>query len=426
MKKFNELGLSMELLKVIEGAGFTEPTEIQEKSIPLALEGKDIIGAAKTGSGKTLAFGLPIIEKLQAGKPQQALILVPTRELAQQVGEAIQVFAEYKQLRVAVVYGGVAISNQINSVKFSEIIVGTPGRILDHLERRTLEFFDLKVLVLDEADRMLDMGFYEDVTEIIKQCPIKRQSMLFSATISQDIDYMAKKYMNSPSEVSGEVLVDPTKLEQFYYDVPSHLKFSLLVHLLKQEQSGLAMIFCATRDNAEFVGKNLARLGIEAMTIHGGFSQDKRNNIMEHFKAGKFYVLVCTDVAARGLDIQEVSHVYNYDIPKSTEEYIHRIGRTARAGKNGKAISLVADRDYENFNAVLKGGEVKIKMLELPKIERIFIKWFPESTGFKSGGRFGGRGEYRGRGAGRTEDDGRHKRHKFTHGKPSGNSRFRR
>jgi len=430
MKKFEELGLSPAILSLIIDAGFTEPTEIQEKAIPIAMQGKDLIGSAKTGSGKTLAFGLPIIEKLSQGLKSQALILVPTRELAQQVGETLEIFSKDKGLRVAVVYGGVDIKNQINEVKYSEIIVGTPGRILDHIDRRTIEFFDLKILVLDEADRMLDMGFYEDVIKIVNNCPRKRQTLLFSATISQDIDYLANKYMISPVEISAETLVDASKLEQVYYDVPQHMKFSLLVHLLKDEQSGLAMVFCATRNNADFVGKNLSALGIETVIIHGGFSQDKRTKIMEHFKQGKFYVLVCTDVAARGLDIQEVTHVYNYDIPKVTEEYIHRIGRTARAGKNGKAISLVSPRDYDNLNNVLKGAEVKIKQIELPRIERSYIKWFPEPREEREG-RFGGRTGFRGRGGdkggsghsekGRTYGDGR-SRFSSTHGKPR--SRF--
>lgn len=440
VKKFDELGLSSELLKSITEAGFTEPTEIQEKTIQLALEGKDIVGSAKTGSGKTLAFALPIIDKLEKGINSQALILVPTRELAQQVAEVLEIFSKNKGLRVAVVYGGVDIKHQIQSVSYSEIVVGTPGRILDHLERRTLELFNLKTLVLDEADRMLDMGFYEDVTEIVKQCPIKRQTLLFSATISPDIDYMTKKYMHNPVEIVAEAFVDASKLEQVYYDVPSYLKFSLLYHLLKEEKEGLAMIFCATRNNAEFVGKNLNLLGIEAVTIHGGFSQDKRNNIMEHFKSGKFYALVCTDVAARGLDIEEVTHVYNYDIPKVTEEYIHRVGRTARAGKNGKAISIVTDRDYDNFNQVLKGGELTIKRLELPRIEKVPLQWFPEGTVFKRGsGEYRGRGEGRGsgrfgsRGGGRREGGfnrgsrfgnkgSEHRHHKVTHG--HSNSRF--
>ena len=421
--KFDELGLTKELLKILEEQGISQPTEIQEKAIPLALQGKDLIGSAKTGSGKTLSFSLPIIEHIQQGTPSQALILVPTRELAQQVGEVFEIFSKTKGLRTAVVYGGVDIKNQIQAVKYAEIVVGTPGRILDHLERRTLEFFNLKILVLDEADRMLDMGFYEDVTEIVKQCPIKRQTMLFSATISQDIDYLASKYMKSPSEVSAAAYVDASKLEQIYYDVPQYLKFSLLVHLLKEEKSGLEMIFCATRDNADFVGKNLSALGIDTMVIHGGFSQDKRTKIMQHFKSGKFYSLVCTDVAARGLDIDEVSHVYNYDIPKTTEEYIHRIGRTARAGREGKAISLVSERDYDNLNAVLKGAEVKIKSAELPKLERVFIKWFPERTEFRRGhGKYrGGRERFGRRESGRGDRRESHNRprHRFTHNKPT-------
>lgn len=367
MVSFRELGLSEAFLHTLSQLHIHEPTEIQEKTIPLALAGNDVIGGSATGSGKTLAFGAGIIQTLEPGRSIRSLILTPTRELAEQVGISLQKFAQHTRLRVAIVYGGVGMGPQVEALERADIVVGTPGRILDHLERGSFSLRAIKILVLDEADRMLDMGFIEDVTRIIKGCPAERQTLLFSATISPDIAHIAKRYMKNPLEVSAGEHVDPTKLAQFFYDVPKHLKFSLLVHLLKQEKAGLVMVFCNTRHNAEFVGRHLRNNDVQAVAIHGGLTQAKRNHIMEQFRANKVYVLVCTDVAARGLDIKNVSHVYNYDLPPTSKEYIHRIGRTARAGSEGKAVSLVADRDYENFRQVLRDDTLHIELLALPQ-----------------------------------------------------------
>ena len=338
---FKKLGLNEQLLKAIETLSFESPTEIQEKAIPLALQGRDIIGSAATGSGKTLAFGASIIQNLPRNHGVQALVVTPTRELAEQVGRTLQTFSRFNKLHVALVYGGVAIGPQVYEIERADVVVGTPGRILDHLERGTLSLNKVKTLVLDEADRMLDMGFIEDVDKIISLCPKERQTFLFSATITPDIATMAKKYMRDPVEVSVESYVDPSKLQQAFYDVSQNLKFSLLVHLLKNEQTNLVMVFCNTRRNTDFVAHNLQKEGIDATAIHGGLTQAKRNRIMEHFHKGNVVVLVCTDVAARGLDIKNVSHVYNYDIPPGSKDYIHRIGRTGRANKKGSALTFV-------------------------------------------------------------------------------------
>jgi len=373
MEKFAKLGLSKELLKAIEEAKFKEPSEIQEKAIPVSLQGKDIIGGSATGSGKTLAFGAAIIQGVEKGKGVQALTLTPTRELAEQVAESLERFSAYKDISVSAVYGGVGFEPQIERIKYSEIIVGTPGRILDHLGKRTLILNKVKFLVLDEADRMLDMGFIDDVREIIEQCPTHRQTMLFSATISPDIAHLAGKYLKNPVEIAVESYVDASLLEQVYYDVDQDKKFSLLVHLLKSEKGGLVMVFCNTRHNTDFVARNLQRYDIDAMAIHGGLSQNKRTHVLEKFHSSKVYVLVCTDVAARGLDIKGVSHVYNYDSPKTSKEYIHRIGRTARAGKEGKAITIIGQRDYENFRKVMQDPDLSIKQEEAPEVDEIRV-----------------------------------------------------
>ena len=371
MESFRKLGLSEQLLKLLEKAGIKTPSEIQEKVIPLVLEGKDIIGGSATGSGKTLAFGAGIIERIQVGKGIQTLILTPTRELAEQVGNVFERFSDYKNVRVAIVYGGVSINHQIKDIRVADVLVGTPGRIIDHMERGTVNFSNLKVFVLDEADRMLDMGFIHDVEKIIRNCPKERQTLLFSATISEDIEHIAKKHMKNPVIVSVESYVDPLKLKQIFYDVPRNQKFSLLVHLLKREEHGLVMVFCNTRHNTDFIERNLRNLGIDVLAIHGGLTQQKRNKIMEKFSGNRVHVLVCTDIAARGLDIKGISHVYNYDIPKTSKDYIHRIGRTARAGKEGIAINILYDRDYENFRNVLRDSSIKIDRVEMPEIETV-------------------------------------------------------
>lgn len=379
MENFRKLGLSEQILKSLKEHEFETPSEIQEKTIPLVLQGKDVIAGASTGSGKTLAFGSAIIQNCKKDFGIQALVLTPTRELAEQISKALKRFSKHSPLSIIPVYGGVSINPQIEDMESAEVVIGTPGRILDHLERGTIDLSRLKILVLDEADRMLDMGFREDVEKIIFQCPTKRQTLLFSATISQDITRLANKYMKDPEEISAEQYVDASKLVQFYYDIEDNLKYSLLVNLIQNEDAKLIMVFCNTRRNVDFVANNLAANGIDALPIHGGFSQEKRNKIMEKFHGKKVQVLICTDIAARGLDIKGVSHVYNYDIPPDSKEYIHRIGRTARAGTEGKVINIVASRDYENFRCVLKNDELKITRLEPPEnLERIRIKWMPE------------------------------------------------
>ena len=375
MNKFEKLGICKSILDVIKEFGFEEPTEVQEKSIPLAIQGKDVIAGASTGSGKTLAFGSAVIQNSEKQGVIKSLVLVPTRELAEQVAKELRKFSKYKHLSVIDIYGGVSITNQIQKLRKADVVVATPGRMLDHIQRNTIELGFVKTLVLDEADRMLDMGFIVDVKKIIKECKNNKQTLLFSATLSHDVLNLANKSMNNPVSVSCKSNVDPTKLDQVYYDVSDYLKFSSLVHFIKKDKSDLVMVFCNTQRNTDFVARNLQELKIKALAIHGGHTQDKRKKTIAQFHSKDVDVLVCTDVAARGLDIKEVSHVYNYDIPKEPDQYIHRIGRTARAGKKGKAISILSSRDYENFSKLKhKYPDLPLEKKELPEVQKVFIK----------------------------------------------------
>ena len=373
MENFKQLMLSEELLSAIKEAGFEKPTEIQEKTIPLILDGKDVIGSSSTGSGKTLAFAAGLIDSAKRGDGVRTLILTPTRELAEQVASTVRSFSRGKGLRIVQVYGGVSIKLQINKLRNADIVVGTPGRLLDHLNRKTINLSKVKHLVLDEADRMVDMGFIRDIEKIINYCPVDRQTLLFSATMSQDINYIAKKYMNDPVKFTSKEQIDPSKLHQVYYPISQDMKFSFLAFLLKREKNGIAMVFCNTRRNTDKLTKKLEKNNLNALAIHGGLSQNKRLEVMRAFHLKKTLILICTDVAARGLDIKDVTHIYNYDIPKTSSEYIHRIGRTARAGKNGIAISFVSSGDHGDFNQILKNGASNIEKLKLPKFEYLKV-----------------------------------------------------
>ena len=396
MKEFEKLGVSESLLKFVRARKFEHPTEIQEKSIPLILKGKDVIAGSATGSGKTLAFGAGIVEVVEKGKGVQSLVLAPTRELAEQVSEEIREFSYSKGLEVVSVYGGVSIDNQIKKLAYANVVVATPGRLLDHMNRKSIDLSRVSFLVLDEADRMWDMGFQEDVSKIVRNCPKNRQTLLFSATITPELSSFSEKYMKRPVEIQVENYVDASKLKQIYYDVRDDEKFSFLVYLLKNENAGLVMIFCNTRTNADFVAKNLKLNGVDAQAIHGGLSQAKRDSVLKRFDNSTVNVLVCTDVAARGLDIEGISHVYNYDVPSDAKDYVHRIGRTARAGAEGIAVNIVASRDYDNFYNVQKNNrEINIERVDTPKFPRVSFRIERRE------GR-GKRGQGRGRGPGNS------------------------
>jgi len=394
MNLFEDLGLNPDLLTAIKKLGFTKPTQIQGTSIPHILLGKDVIGESATGSGKTLAFGCGILEHVVPGQGLQALILTPTRELAEQVRGAIGKLSSQKHLKIISVYGGVSINPQIFELTRADVVVATPGRLLDHLERRTVNLSKIKLLVVDEADRMFDMGFIDDVEQIIRVCPAKRQTLFFSATISSRVKELANKHMHNPIMATATKMVDPEKLKQVYYDVQKNLKLSLLIYLLQHERLGLVMVFCNTRSTTDFVVRNLRKNNVDAIAIHGGLSQNKRTRTMELFNRAKVEVLVCTEVAARGLHIENVSHIYNYDIPKDANDYIHRIGRTARAGESGKVINLLCDYDHDNFSRILNEYRTfKIEKIMTPQLPRVMIVRDdnfrrPQRTGFHREGGF--------------------------------------
>lgn len=393
---FEELNLNPLILRQIKREGFLEPTPIQEKCIPEIKAGHDVVGHAMTGSGKTVAFSLPILEGVTPGRGIQALILTPTRELCLQVKDTFDTFGKHLNVFSAAVYGGVGMGNQIQELRRADIVVATPGRLLDHMERRTINLSGVHFLVLDEVDRMFDMGFIDDVDKIIRHVPANRQTLLFSATVTRRVHELINKYLKSPVLLKAETLVDKSLLKQIYYVVEPNEKFSLLVHLLKAKPYGLALIFCATRHEVDRVVRNLKAAEIKAMAIHGGLTQPKRMHALESLKKEYIEFLVATDVAARGLDIKNVMHVFNYDVPKTSDDYIHRIGRTARAGKNGEAVTLLTRRDFDNFRHVLSNRSLEIIKVELPEFERLRSAMMPpkgyrETPGHRPQGHGGGR-----------------------------------
>lgn len=391
--KFEDMGFDGRILRALAELGFEQPTEIQEKSVPHVMQGKDIIGQSMTGSGKTLAFGCPILQKIVHGRGIQALIITPTRELADQVAGHMKKYAKHMTAEICEVFGGVSLEPQVVALRRADIVVGTPGRILDHMSRRTIDLRNVKFLVLDEADRMLDMGFIDDIRRIMSVLPDKKQTMLFSATMPPEIEYLARRFMHHPVKVKTQSLVSKQKMRQYYCDVKPHDKLSLLVHLIRKEKPHLAIVFCNTKRMTDFVGRVLAENGVEAKSIHGDMSQAARMHALESFHRGTIHVLAATDVAARGLDIKDVTHIFNYDLPGDAENYTHRIGRTARIGKEGKVISLLAPEDHEAFRRIIRTHEVgKVVETSFPHIQ---VRMHHEARRGHYGGRSrGGRRRY--------------------------------
>ena len=340
------------MVSVLEKHGITVATPVQNEIIPAILAGRDVLAQSETGSGKTLSFAIPIIEKLTHRDGLRALVLVPTRELCSQVADEFVKFSQGKHLGVTSVYGGVSINNQIKKMKTTNIIVATPGRLIDLLDRGSVRLDTVQYLVFDEADRMLDMGFIRDIERILKRMPQKRQTMLFSATVSKEIATLSQKYLHNPKQVHLASEVKPEYLRQTYYQTAADQKTQLLIHLLKHERD-LALVFCNRKRITAKLAKKLSAEGVHARCLNGDMSQAQRERVTAEFRQKRFSVLVATDVAARGLHIEDISHVYNYEIPKDVESYTHRVGRTARAGKKGEAISLVTGDEKKFFQQIL-------------------------------------------------------------------------
>jgi ATP-dependent RNA helicase DeaD len=345
---FESLGLGPEIVRALGEIGFEEPTPIQEQAIPALLDGKDVMAQAQTGTGKTAAFGLPMVERLEEGvRGPQGFVLCPTRELAVQVAEAIHRFGKYRDTSVVAVYGGQPIDRQLRALRRPvDVVVGTPGRLLDHLRRETLRLDEVRFVVLDEADEMLDMGFLEDIETILSALPAERQTGLFSATLPRRVTELARKYLDKPVTIRVEPeQVTVPQIELIYYEVSPHAKVEALTRILDVEDPSSAMIFCRTKVEVDELTQALQSRGYAAEAIHGDLSQMMRDRVMARFRAGTATLLVATDVAARGLDIEHVSHVFNFSLPGDAESYVHRIGRTGRAGRAGVAISLVVPRE---------------------------------------------------------------------------------
>lgn len=373
--KFNELHLSAYLLAEIEKAGFVEASPIQEQTIPLALEGKDVIGQAQTGTGKTAAFGLPTLEKIRTSEDTiQALVIAPTRELAVQSQEELFRFGRSKGVKVRSVYGGSSIEKQIKALKSgAHIVVGTPGRLLDLIKRKALKLHHIETLILDEADEMLNMGFLEDIEAIISRVPEDRQTLLFSATMPDAIKRIGVQFMKEPEHVKIAAKELTTELvDQYYIRVKEQEKFDTMTRLMDVDQPELAIVFGRTKRRVDELTRGLKIRGFRAEGIHGDLDQSKRLRVLRDFKNGNLDVLVATDVAARGLDISGVTHVYNYDIPQDPESYVHRIGRTGRAGKSGQSITFVSPNEMGYLKIIEDLTKKRMKGMKPATAEEAF------------------------------------------------------
>lgn len=366
---FAELGLSAPLLESIASVGYVKPSAIQERTIPVLLNGQDVIAQAQTGSGKTAAFGLPIIESIdRKARGVQALVLCPTRELAIQVAEALESLGNHKRVETLAIYGGQPYERQIRGLQRGvQIVVGTPGRVMDHMRRGTLNLDNIKYFILDEADEMLDMGFVEDIEWVLQHVPTERQMALFSATMPPRIAELANNYMNDAQRISvrGKQMT-VAEIRQTSYEIPRGRKLDALARILEAETPSSAIIFCRTKHGVDELGEGLMQRGFAVETLHGDLSQSQRDRVMKRFRAGQADILIATDVAARGLDIPDVSHVINYDLPESPETYVHRIGRTGRAGKSGEAISLIGPRDFRWIRQLERITKAPVEPRRLP------------------------------------------------------------
>lgn len=371
---FADLDLNRHILKAISAVGFEEPTPVQLEAIPVMLSGRDLIAQAQTGTGKTAAFALPIIQRLKTDtKRPQALVMAPTRELAVQVAETFHQLGRTRNIRSLAVYGGQPIERQLRALRYPvDVVVGTPGRLMDHIRRETLDLRQVRTVVLDEADEMLDMGFIEDIEWILERVPEERQTALFSATMPSRIVSLARKHLNDPARVAIEpehVTVEATR--QTYYEVTPRAKMDTLTRILDVENPNSAIIFCRTKREVDELTQKLQSLGYPAEALHGDLSQTQRDRVMLRFRRNQAELLVATDVAARGIDVENISHVINYDIPNDPESYVHRIGRTGRAGRTGNAVTLVTPRERRLLRAIENATGQRIERQAVPSREEV-------------------------------------------------------
>ena len=393
--KFAALGLSEKILEGVRAAGYTEPTPIQLRAIPLVLSGKDVIGSAQTGTGKTAAFALPILSKLGKHNPvgPRALILEPTRELASQVETAIRDYARFTDLKVTVVYGGVGYGKQTDELRAgADVVAATPGRLLDHLEQGTLRLDQVEFLVLDEADRMLDMGFLPDVRRLVEKCPKHRHTALFSATIPPQIETLIQWAMHNPETIEIGARRTPAEtVKHVIYPVSDTQKSDLLIQLLERVNYNSVLVFCRTKHGADRIAGLLKRANHAVAVLHSNRTQKEREQALEGFREGKYEVLVATDIAARGLDIADVSHVINYDVPQHPEDYIHRIGRTGRAEQTGDAYTLMVAEDAPHVFAIERFISQKIPRVKLENFNYTYTALFEEAKPGAAAGGFPGK-----------------------------------
>ena len=374
---FSELGLSAELLRATDKQGYQEATPIQQQAIPLILEGRDLLAGAQTGTGKTAGFTLPLLQRLQDSEPQghkrrvRALILVPTRELAAQVAESVRDYGRYLPFNSTVIFGGVSINPQISKLRNGvDIVIATPGRLLDHMQRGTIRLDAVETLVLDEADRMLDMGFIRDIEKVLQVMPRNRQNLLFSATFSKDIKQLANKLLNAPMEIQiARENTTAEQISQVVHPVDRNRKRELLSHMIGAGNWRQVLVFTRTKHLANRLAQQLERDGLSAAAIHGNKSQGARTRALADFKKGAIRVLVATDIAARGLDIQQLPHVVNFELPNVPEDYVHRIGRTGRAGMEGEAVSLVCIDEKKLLSDIERLLKQEIKKVIIPGYE---------------------------------------------------------
>jgi ATP-dependent RNA helicase RhlE len=421
---FSTLGLSDQLVQGILATGYTAPTAIQSRAIPLAVAGRDIIGCAQTGTGKTAAFVLPMLHHFlqhaasQKGHPTRGLVLTPTRELAQQVEEFVTGYGRFASLQSIAVFGGVSMDNQIKRLRRGvDIIVATPGRLLDHINRRTVDLSHVEILVIDEADRMFDMGFIQDVRKIISRVPAKRQTLLFSATMSPEVKSLVASIQTNPEMIEiGERRKPVETVKQHFYSSPQESKMDLLFHILQSKELDCVLVFSRTKHGADKISNRLERSGIKAVAIHSNRTQAQRQRALAGFKQGQFKVMVATDIAARGIDVEGISHVVNFDTPTFAEDYIHRIGRTGRASATGDAITFVSNQELKYLKSIERYTDKRFELKRYPGFDYAKKVLPPEKQGDSKSSE-----DRRDRGHGRRDE--RHDRRRTDSGKPQRDQR---